>query len=200
MQSVKYSLRNLININFNLLLIDLRKSYVTKKSISAVSCEFVTQKKDLCRSKGKGRRVCLGGTLYSIPCRASYFASVDLDEQDEVNRFYQINRAKIAMLFGKELRKFRPPKQTQLPLSLLLYKSFFYGLCTHPGLQKFLFCCYCSNPEYYNTTNEPSPFDYVVTDSLASRIIPDLVGRRQLVQRSRLVLQRVQNGASSSGN
>ena len=38
----KYSLRNLININFNLLLIDLRKSYVTKKSISAVSCEFVT--------------------------------------------------------------------------------------------------------------------------------------------------------------
>ena len=29
------------------------------------------------RIKGKGRRFCLGGRIYSIPCRASYFADDD---------------------------------------------------------------------------------------------------------------------------
>ena len=30
--------------------------------------------KDLYRGKGKGRRCCLGASIYSIPCRASWFA------------------------------------------------------------------------------------------------------------------------------
>ena len=45
------------------------------------------------RSKGKGRRVCLVGRIFSIPNRASCFASVDLDV---FNLFIQITRGKIA--------------------------------------------------------------------------------------------------------
>ena len=41
--------------------------------------------------EGKGRRICLGGRICSIPCQASSFASVDLEEEDEFNRFFQID-------------------------------------------------------------------------------------------------------------
>ena len=41
---------------------------------------FHSQKKDENRSQGKGRRVGLGGKICSIPCRASCFASVYLEE------------------------------------------------------------------------------------------------------------------------
>ena len=50
------------------------------------------------RSQGKGRHVCLGGIFYSIPCCASYYASVHLEEKDEFNRFFQINRGKTASM------------------------------------------------------------------------------------------------------
>ena len=36
-------------------------------------------KKDKDSRKGKGRRCCLGGRIYSIPCRTSCFAQVDLN-------------------------------------------------------------------------------------------------------------------------
>ena len=52
--------------------------------------------KDGERSQGEGRRVCLGGRIYSIPCRASYFALVYLEEQGELNLFFQIVWGKTA--------------------------------------------------------------------------------------------------------
>ena len=51
----------------------------------------VTKKKDENRRQGKGRRVCLGGRIYSIPCRASCFALVYLEETVEFNRFFQFD-------------------------------------------------------------------------------------------------------------
>ena len=33
----------------------------------------IAQKKDKDRTKGKGRRVCLGDRIYSYPCHARYF-------------------------------------------------------------------------------------------------------------------------------
>ena len=45
-----------------------------------------SEKKDGEGSKGNGRRVCLGDRMCSIPCCASCFASVDLEEWDEFNR------------------------------------------------------------------------------------------------------------------
>ena len=44
------------------------------------------------RRQGKSRRVGLGGRMCSIPFRASCFASVDLKEKDEFNRFFQIDQ------------------------------------------------------------------------------------------------------------
>ena len=44
------------------------------------------------RRKGTGRRICLGGRVCSIPCCVSWFASVNLKEMDEFNRFFQIDR------------------------------------------------------------------------------------------------------------
>ena len=41
-------------------------------------CAIPVQKKDKIRRQGKGHRVCLGGKICSIPCRAGCFASVDL--------------------------------------------------------------------------------------------------------------------------
>ena len=46
---------------------------------------------DEIRRQGKGRRVCLGDRMCSIPYRVSCFASVDLKEKDEFNRFFQID-------------------------------------------------------------------------------------------------------------
>ena len=37
----------------------------------------------------------LGGKIYSIPCHASCFTSVDLAETVEFNRFFQLDRVKI---------------------------------------------------------------------------------------------------------
>ena len=38
--------------------------------------------KSLYRRKGKGRRCCLGERIYSIPCRAIYFAPGRFEEKD----------------------------------------------------------------------------------------------------------------------
>ena len=40
----------------------------------------MAEEKDGERNRGKGRCVCLGGKIYRFPSRASYFASVDLEE------------------------------------------------------------------------------------------------------------------------
>ena len=58
------------------------------------------KKKDGERSKGKGRRVCLGDRIYSVPCRASCFALVDLEEKVEFILFFHIDRGKIASAAG----------------------------------------------------------------------------------------------------
>ena len=43
--------------------------------------KWLIKKMDGDRRKGKGRRVCLGDKMYSIPCPAICFASVDLKEK-----------------------------------------------------------------------------------------------------------------------
>ena len=42
------------------------------------------------RRKGKGRSVCLGERIYSIPCRASYFAEDDFEELDGLILLFQM--------------------------------------------------------------------------------------------------------------
>ena len=44
----------------------------------AMAIDQPSMKKDGERRKGKGRRVFLGGRIYSFPCRASCLAFVDL--------------------------------------------------------------------------------------------------------------------------
>ena len=44
------------------------------------------QKKDKDRREGKGRHSCLGGSIDSIPCCASYFAPGKFEEQDELHQ------------------------------------------------------------------------------------------------------------------
>ena len=48
------------------------------------------KKKDKDIRKGKSRRYCLGGRIYSIPCRASYLPQDDFEEKDEFILFFQI--------------------------------------------------------------------------------------------------------------
>ena len=48
------------------------------------------QKKIKDRGKDKGRCFCLGERIYSIPCRARYFAQDDFEEKDEFILFFQI--------------------------------------------------------------------------------------------------------------
>ena len=43
-------------------------------------------------TEAKAKVLCLGGKIYSISCRASCFASVDLKEKDEFNLFKELNK------------------------------------------------------------------------------------------------------------
>ena len=58
--------------------------------------DLPAQKKDGDRGKGKGRRVCLGGRIYSIPCRPSCFTLVDLEEKVDFILLFQIDGGKTA--------------------------------------------------------------------------------------------------------
>ena len=49
--------------------------------------------------------VCLGGKIFSIPCRASCFVSVDLKETVEFNRFFQIDRMNFTTLLSSVVIK-----------------------------------------------------------------------------------------------
>ena len=53
-------------------------------------CMDRPKKKDKDRREGKGRRLCLGGRIYSIPSRANHFAYGDFEESDEFILFFQI--------------------------------------------------------------------------------------------------------------
>ena len=66
-----------------------------------------------------------GADFVQFPCRASCFASVDLEETVEFILFFQIDRCKIASA-ARNLTK-SVPKQMRRPLPLLLSPSFFYG-------------------------------------------------------------------------
>ena len=67
------------------------------------------------------------GRFYSIHCCANFFPSVDLlEEQEEFNRLFQIDRGKIASA-ARYLDEICPPYQMRRPLPWLLFKSFFYG-------------------------------------------------------------------------
>ena len=69
-------------------------SFITKPrhEISSFSClhNLHPYKKDKDRRKCKGRRCSFGGRIYSVPCCASYFASVDFEEKDEWILIFQI--------------------------------------------------------------------------------------------------------------
>ena len=51
------------------------------------------------RRKGKGRSVCLGERIYSIPCRASYFAEDDFEELDGLILLFQMILVQFTLLF-----------------------------------------------------------------------------------------------------
>ena len=54
--------------------------FITLKSQPLYCSEFEPYKKYKDRREGKGRRFCFVGRIYSIPCRASYFALDDFEE------------------------------------------------------------------------------------------------------------------------
>ena len=66
------------------------------------------------RNKGKGCRICLGGKIYSIPCRAIYFDSIELKETVEFNRFCQIDRG----FEGTASQDLTPASDFQSPASV----------------------------------------------------------------------------------
>ena len=53
---------------------------VCTQQLDRKASHSASYKKDGDRSKGKGRRICLGGRISSIPCRAWYFTSVNLED------------------------------------------------------------------------------------------------------------------------
>ena len=107
-------------------------------------------KKDKFRRTGKGRRCCLGGRIYSIPCCASYFAKDDFEEKDEFILFFQIILVQFILLFkivlGKTASVARnliilPPKQKRRPLPFLLSSPLFYSKYPYTVEGKAAFRC-----------------------------------------------------------
>ena len=109
--------------------------YITESWLPLGQCILLTMKplsqslqKDGARSKGKGRRVCLGGRICSISCRASCFASVDLEEKVEFILFFQIDEGKIATS-AKEFNKFCPPNRSD---------DLYLCHCLHPSSMQWM--------------------------------------------------------------
>ena len=100
----------------------------------------IAQKKDGYRSQGKGRRVSLGGKICSISCCAIYFASVYLEEEDEFDRFFQIDRGKTASAARKRTNVAPQTDATafflaSVPILLLWLK----------GKANVIYYCHCSH-------------------------------------------------------
>ena len=79
-----------------------------------------SQKKDGNRRQGKGRRVCLGEIFFSIPCRASCFASVSQEDTVEFSQYIwkkwlnstvSLKSTETKRQRGKEVNKFCPPNR-----------------------------------------------------------------------------------------
>jgi hypothetical protein len=64
-------------------------------------------------------------------------------------------------------------------LFILFYSILFYS--------KYIYSVLRRDQEYCSTLSEPSPYDHL-TDTIPGRIVPDYVGRRQLVPRGHYVL------------
>ena len=67
--------------------------------------ESKSYKKDKYRRKCNGRRCCLGGRIASIPCQASYMASDDFEDYDEVILFFQIILVHFILFFKSSSAK-----------------------------------------------------------------------------------------------
>ena len=117
--------------------------FITKPrhEISSFSClhNLHPYKKDKDRRKCKGRRCSFGGRIDSVPCRASYFASVDFEEKDELilifqiiphGAVYPINQiVQCKQLTWQGTEQILTPKQKWRPLAFLLF--FFFLQCSH---------------------------------------------------------------------
>ena len=71
--------------------------------------------------EGKSRRICLGGRVYSIPCRASYFALDDFNYRMNCTFSSKLTEAK--QLAQQVSEQILPPKQMRRLLPLLLSPS-----------------------------------------------------------------------------
>ena len=100
----------------------INRKQVVKFTSTHTHCS-IPQKKDGDISKGKGRRW-LGAKIYSIPCRASCFASVDLKEKDEFNLLTKSTKAK-QLARKRNWRKLCPPnRRDDLCLCFCFHPSF----------------------------------------------------------------------------
>ena len=87
------------------------------------------------RRQGKGRRVGKGGKICSIPCRASCFAWVYLEEAVNSAVYLELTVSfksyETRQLARQRIERILPPKPTRRPLPLLLSPSFFYEASNH---------------------------------------------------------------------
>ena len=113
-------------------------SFITtpRHEISSFSClhNLHPYKKDKDRRKCKGRRCSFGGRIDSVPCRASYFASVDFEEKDELILIFQIipwcslsyksNRPVQTASVARKWQKFLSPNKSDDLFIFLCFSSF----------------------------------------------------------------------------
>ncbi len=67
---------------------------------------------------------------------------------------------------------------------ILFYSILFYSILFY---SKYIYSLLRRDQEDCSTLSEPSPYDHL-TDTIPGRIVPDYVGRRQLVPRGHYVL------------
>ena len=109
-----------------------RRFNKTECGIFRTMCPFITvgaKKKDKYRRKGTGRLCRLVERIYSIPCRASYFARGQFEEQDELIIFLKSSwcNSSYSLLRpgAQELNKVCPPNSSDD----LATEYAEYGLC-----------------------------------------------------------------------